>query len=123
MKLELILKDIQDLWTRENFFRIKKFTDASPIIGAGLQLFDITVPKKDAKFIVKHGLSFIPADVIHLFTDGDYNFAFLYSEFDRDNIYINAHGPVRIRFLAGKFQDTKSDVKSPPFVAPGGWPP
>ena len=120
--LDLILKDIEDIYSRENFFRLRKFIAQQVLFDGDFTLFDITIPAKDAKFKIKHGLTFIPADIIILSTEGDYNFYFRYQDFDRDNIYVTANGPVRVRFLAGKLKDqvkNANQVANPPFVAPG----
>lgn len=124
--IDLILKDIEDIYSRENFFRLRNFIAAQVIFDGDFKLFDITIPAKSAKFKVKHGLTFIPADIITLAIEGDYNFYFRYQDFDRDNMYITANGPVRVRFLAGKLKDqlkgannTQNQTQNPPFVAPG----
>lgn len=122
MTLDLILKDIQDEWTRENFFRLSKFIEAQPIFEGDFKLFDIVIPAKSQNFKVAHGLTFIPADIIPLSVTGDFNFYFKYQNFDREFMYLVANGPVRIRFLAGKLKDRQRSNASTqpfPFVAPG----
>ncbi len=121
MQLDLILKDIQDPYTRENFFRLRKFVDKQVIFDGDFKLFDITVPSKNQKFKVNHGLTFIPVDIISLSASGDLNYYFKYQDFDKEAMYIATDGPVRLRFLAGKLKDpTSSNLVSPfPFVAPG----
>lgn len=103
--LDLILKDIQDPYVRENFFRLRKFLSRQVIFDGDFKLFDITIPQEDANFKIKHGLTFIPADIIQLAVQGNYNFFFKYKNFDRENMYVSADGPVQIRFLAGKLKD------------------
>lgn len=122
MNIDLILKDIADLYSRENFFRLKNFINDQVLFDGNFKLFDITIPIKSSSFKVKHGLTFIPADVILLSIEGDFNFYFIFQKFDRENIYINTNGPVRIRFLAGKLKDPfKNTSQQAPFpiVAPG----
>lgn len=122
--LDLILKDIQDPYTRENFFRLRRFLSNQVIFDGDFKLFDVSIPQQDANFKVKHGLTFIPADLIPLAAEGNYNYFFKYQDFDRENIYINAKGPVRLRFLAGKLKDqlgntAREDSQGFPFVSPG----
>jgi hypothetical protein len=119
--IELILKDIQDLYVRENFFRLRNFLGDQVLFEGDFRLYDITIPKAEKRFRIKHGMSFIPADIINLAFQGNGNYYFHYQEFDRENMYVTALGPVRIRFLAGKLKDP---VRAPdgepfPFVAPG----
>jgi len=120
--IDLILKDIEDPYVRENFFRLSQFINRQIWFEGDFQLYDVTIPKEADSFKVRHGLTFIPADIIPLAVTGDYNFYFKYKDFDTENMYINASGPVRIRFLAGKLKDqikNKLSAKGLPFVAPG----
>lgn len=120
--IELILKDIEDPHVRENFFRISNFLNQQVWFEGDFKLYDITIPKENPNFKIRHGLTFIPADIIPLAAEGNYNFYFRYSQFDKENMYVNAEGPVRIRFLAGKLSDqirNKLSASSLPFVAPG----
>lgn len=122
--LDLILKDISDKYIRENFFRIRKFIANQVIFDGDFKLFDVTIPKADTNFPISHGLTFIPADIISLLTEGNFNYYFKYANFDKDNIYVNASGPVRIRFLAGKLGNqigsTGSVTTNPPPTIPPG---
>lgn len=122
--IDLILKDIEDPHIRENFFRLTRFLNSQIWFEGDFQLYDITIPDEYPAFKVRHGLSFIPTDIIPLASEGNYNYYFKYNDFDLENMYIAADGPVRIRFLAGKLKDQirnrlangRSDF---PFVAPG----
>lgn len=120
--IELILKDIEDPHVRENFFRLSQFINRQVWFEGDFQLYDVTIPGEYDSFKVRHGLTFIPADIIPLAVEGNYNFYFKYKDFDTENMYIHAEGAVRIRFLAGKLKDqirNKLTAKSLPFVAPG----
>lgn len=122
MKLDLILKDIEDEWVQENFFRLTNFFGNQPLLDGDFKLFDITIPAKSQNFKIKHGLTFIPADIIPLSITGDFNFYFKYQNFDREFMYVVTNGPVRIRFLAGKLKDpvkSQASAQPFPFVAPG----
>lgn len=122
--IDLILKDIEDPYTRENFFRLKSFLDRQVWFEGDFQLYDVSIPSKVSSFKIRHGLTFIPADIITLAAEGDYNFYFRYNDFDKENIYVYAQGPVRIRFLAGKLKDPirsrqQAGDSDYPLIAPG----
>lgn len=119
--IELILKDIEDPHVRENFFRLNRFLNEQIWFEGDFQLYDVTVPGEFDSFKVRHGLTFIPADIITLAVEGNYNFYFQYKDFDSENMYIHSEGPVRIRFLAGKLKNQIRNRLSAnlPFVAPG----
>lgn len=120
--VELILKDIEDPYVRENFFRLSNFLNQQVWFEGDFQLFDIVIPGAFENFKIKHGLTFIPADIITLAVEGNYNFFFKYTSFDTEYMYVQAEGATRIRFLAGKLKDpirNKLTAASLPFVAPG----
>lgn len=120
--LDLILKDIADVYSRENFFRLRKFFGEQPLFDGDFKFFDITIPSKNLNYVVPHGLTFTPADIIPLAASGNMNYYFKYQYFDKTNIVISANGPVRLRFLAGKLKDQiKNAASTAPFdfVAPG----
>lgn len=119
--IDLILKDIQDPHVRENFFRLTRFLNSQIIFEGDFDFYDVTITQANLSFKVKHGLTFIPQDIVMLSSQGDYNFYFRYQEFDRQYIYITASGPCKIRFLAGKLSNkTNFQVTEPyPIVPPG----
>jgi len=120
LDIDLIVKDIPDRYTRENFSRIKKYLDPQILLDGDFKLFEIDIPRANTDFKVIHGLSFIPADIILLHAEGDLNYYFNYQLFDRAYIHIVAKGPVRLRFLAGKILDNQPKVikERYPFVPP-----
>jgi hypothetical protein len=120
--IDLILKDIEDPYIRENFFRLTQFINRQVWFEGDFQLYDVTIPAHTKFFKVRHGLTFIPTDIIPLAVEGDYNFFFRYKDFDAENMYIFATGPVHVRFLAGKLSDqikNRFGATNLPFVAPG----
>ncbi len=103
--IDLVLKDIEDPYSRENFFRLKNFLNSQVLFEGDFKLFDVSIPTKSNLFKLAHGLSFIPVDVIALSASGNLNYFFRYQEFTKEFIYITTDGPVRLRFLAGKLRD------------------
>lgn len=101
-KLMLILKDISDVYIRDNFFRLQKFLEDQPVLNGGFTFFQVDIKQPSSNFAVAHGLKFVPTDIIFLAVDGNFNFYFKYQNFDKDNIYISAEGPCVLRFMAGK---------------------
>jgi hypothetical protein len=103
--IDLILKDIADRYVRENFFRLKRFIDDQVFFEGNFKFFELEIKSQNLNYEFKHGLKFIPYDIIIVGVEGDHNFYFKYQDFTRDSIYISADGPVRLRFLAGKLTD------------------
>jgi len=104
-QIDLIQKDVQDQYARENFTRIADFINEQILFQGQFKLFDVRIPSATENYIIGHGLDFIPVDIITLYVEGDFSWYFKYQATDRTNIYVSAAGPVRIRFLAGKLSD------------------
>lgn len=121
-RLNLILKDIDDIYVRENFKRLIDYLNDSVFFEGDFDFYEIDISQPAELLPIPHGLKFIPADIIFLNVTGDHNVFFNYENFDRDNIYVTAAGPCIIRFLAGRLSELgKGLIKNKyPFVAPSG---
>lgn len=120
MKIELLQKEIDDKFIRENFFRIKRFVEMLRILDGNWEFFEIDLPVAGSLIPIRHGLGFAPKDVILTSVKGDYGVYFNHEQFDSTNLYVTARGPCRIRFLAGNFTDAAYGASKTeyPFVAP-----
>lgn len=105
MKLDLLNKEIEDQYTRENFVRIKRELEAQQILNGFWRFFEVEFTSVGVKLPIKHNLSFIPQDIIILSKEGDHNLYFNYEDFDSSNLYITNTMPCRVRFLAGSYKD------------------
>jgi hypothetical protein len=118
---DLILKDVTDPIVRENFARIQEAFRQDPFAYNNFKFFEVDIASPSFAYAIPHGLSYVPRDILLLSADGDYNFYFRYDDTDRTNIYVAAHGPVRLRFLAGTIPQVgtrRLPESSLPFVAP-----
>lgn len=121
MNIDLILKDIDDIYTRENFKRLLTFINGFGMFDGNFKFFEVVVADAATDQAIKHGLSFIPLDIIFLSVLGDHNFFFNYQKFDREHIYVSCEGPCRLRFFAGRMSKISGvDQTIFPFVKPNG---
>ena len=120
LKLDLINKEIQDQYTRENFFRIKRELENQQILDGFWNFFEVEFLQAGTDLPIKHNLSFTPKDIIILAVEGDHNMYFRYEKFDSTNVYITVAGPCRVRFLAGAYNNKAygNSSREFPFVAP-----
>ncbi len=120
MKLDLLTKDIEDRFTQENFFRLKRELEAQQILDGFWKFFEVEFQEGGTLVPIKHYLSFVPKDIIFLSIEGNYNFYFNFAEFDKDNMYATPAGRCRVRFLAGAYKDKSygGATTEIPFVAP-----
>lgn len=103
MQADLALQNIDDPLIRENFYRLLKYFNLQPLMNADFKFFEVDLPKAGTLVSIKHGLNFIPKDIIVLSAIGDNNYYFKYQAFDKTNLYVTNLGPVRLRFLAGNY--------------------
>ena len=125
MKLDLLIKEIPEQNTRENFERIKREVEAQQILDGFWRFFEVEFPRGGTDIPIKHNLSFIPQDIIFLSVEGNYNFYFNYNLFNASNIYITTQGACRVRFLAGSYKNkayggSKKDFSFVPPQTGGG---
>lgn len=105
MNVDLILKDIEDVYSRENFRRLLSFFNLTDLLNGEFKFFEVEISQANTIFALPHGLKFIPQDIIFVSVDGDHNFYFRYQEFDKTNMYIFVQGPCKLRFFAGAYKD------------------
>lgn len=106
-ELELLLREIKDKWTRENFFRVLNYIDQEVILKGDWALHEIRFDAANTEFKLAHNRDFIPYDIIVLQVVGDRNVEFNHDKFDFKNINITVKGPCYVRFLAGRFRDKR----------------
>lgn len=106
MRINLFFHQVVDQYVRDNFYRLIQYFQTQPLLNCDFKFFDIDISvTAPTNFTLAHGMDFIPLDIIVLSAIGDQNFYFINQIFDKTNIYISVGGSVRIRFLAGKYQD------------------
>ena len=103
MNLDLKLQEIEDIYTRENLFRIKKFLDEKPFLRGEWSFYEITLASAVTNFKFKHNLGFQPKDIIQTSSIGSV-LTWNYSGFDREFVDITTTGPVTVRAFIGRFE-------------------
>lgn len=101
MSLNIQLERIQDPVVRESFQKLISILNANPFTTGDWKVYEGEFSAA-GQFPIKHNLSFIPDDCLLIHIEGNYNFYFRYDLFDRENIYVTAAGPCRVRFIAGR---------------------
>lgn len=104
-ELDLLIREIEDPHTQQNFIRLQRFLDTQVILQGRWRLHSVRFDKAVDNFKHPHQLGFIPYDVILLETIGNRNVEFNHNKFDRTNVDISVEGPCYIRFLVGRYED------------------
>jgi hypothetical protein len=103
--IDLILKDIEDQYVRENFSRLVRYIEAQAILAGNWKFYRIEVDSAVSEQKFKHNLTFVPKDIILLSIDGNKNVDFRFDLFTKENIVYSTQGPAVIRFLAGSYPE------------------
>jgi hypothetical protein len=102
----LLLKEIPDLYVRENFKRLKDFfRQESPLLG--FKHFELVFDAAVTNYKLRHGLGFVPKDVIQTSLTGAGVVTWNYSSFDKDSADLTVSGPCTVRFFLGTYNGNK----------------
>lgn len=104
MNLDLRLQEIEDVYSRENFFRIKKYLDKKPFLRGEWAFFELQFENAVTNQKVKHGLGYLPKDVIQTSSVGAGVLTWNYGAFDREFLDVTTTGPVTVRAFIGRFE-------------------
>ena len=102
---ELILKNVEDVIIRENFFRLQKFLNDFPLFKGSWKFFELTFDAAVTNKQILHGLGFIPLDVIQTSVRGAGTLTWDYDLFDRDYLVVTTTGACTIRAFVGAYRE------------------
>lgn len=100
-KLRLLIKEISDLYTRENFQRIVNLFDSERLTAADWKPFQVSTEIAVVAQPFKHNLPFTPNATLQASITGAGTLTWLYDQFDKDFIYFTATGPIVFRGYLG----------------------
>ena len=106
--LKFFLKELEDKFIRENFYRLDKFLREDALKKAEFSFFELVVLGTVVNKKFAHNLSFKPTDVILLsITKPDSaTVTWHYDKFDRESVEISTSGPCTIRAFLGRYSDS-----------------
>lgn len=107
-KVDLKYQEIEDKYSRENFFRLKNFFDAETFLKGEWEFFEIVIPGAFTNYRFKHNLGFQPKDVLVTSTIGVGTAVFNYELFDKLFLDITTTGAVTLRVFVGRFERTSN---------------
>ena len=103
----IILKEIEDTYIRENFRNMNDFLQKDAILNTQMQHINQSFTKNDT-FLISHTLKSIPKDVIQTSLTGTGSLVYNYSAFTSDKISIttsstDSSDPLVVRFFVGTY--------------------
>ncbi len=117
--IRLHLKQIEDRYLRENFERIQRLFQESPILDGDFKFYEFTIDEATEGYEFYHNLGFFPNDIIITKAIGD-TYEIDYEATSDEYIVINTSGPLYIRCFIGnmKGDEITGSGASAPYTAP-----
>lgn len=103
--IKLLVKEIRDIYVRQNFESINKFLLDLGIGSAKFQFIEITFTEAKTHFRLPHRRGFVPKDVIQTSLKGTGVVTWHYELFDREFLDLSASGPCVVRAFVGSYQE------------------
>ena len=103
--LELILKDVEDKYVRENFSRILDYDKKDSIRRPLWKFFEITFLSGGTNVKHEHNLGYSPSDIIVTATSNGEIVVFNYDLFDKTHFDLSPSGACTVRFFAGRYEE------------------
>lgn len=103
--IELILKDIEDPYVRENFTRLLDYFRKDALRIAGFKFFEITFPEGGTGIQYAHRLGYLPKDILVTATSDLENVVFKFDDFTKEFFVMDVSGACTVRFFAGTYRE------------------
>ena len=105
MNVDLILKDIKDFYTRENFRLVDEFLNEYPMLRGEWKFFEFVVTQAETNLRISHNLKFQPTDIIQTSSIGAGTLTFNYDKFNTETIDVTTTDAVTVRAFVGRYED------------------
>jgi hypothetical protein len=102
---DLILKDIEDEYIRQNFVRINDFFKAFPFFRGQFKFFDFSFDRAISNQKVSHALGFKPTDVIQTSVIGPGAITWDFENFDDKSLVLSTTGACKVRAFIGAYRE------------------
>lgn len=106
---DMSVKEIVDIYVRNNFKKLQDFFNSQP----GVELFqpiDFQVDSAVTEFTIKHGLGFIPVDILvtQLIASSGVKLTVHHGLNTKDDLVVSASGALKARLLVGRSKNVLS---------------
>jgi hypothetical protein len=104
-QIELILKDIDDQYVRENFTRLNEYIRKDSIRKPLWKFFEITFADGGTDIEYAHNLGYKPLDIIVTHCSSNENVVFNFDSFTSTHFVLSPSGACTVRFFAGRYEE------------------
>lgn len=102
--INLLISEVTDKWTKENFKRLQDFIRKEPIFRGDFSFYEFT--SMGAGTVLKpHGLSFTPKDVIQLSVSDGQTVIWNYDDFSATLVSFSTSGACTVRAYIGRHRE------------------
>lgn len=101
--LDLLLTEIQDEYSRENFRRIQIEHAANPLTKSRFRVVEVILTGALTNFKALHGLNFVPKDIILTRLTGAGQLTVNYDKTDSTSLDLTSTAACVARLLCGSF--------------------
>lgn len=102
---ELIVKNVEDRFIRENFVRLQRFLYDFPLFRGDWKFFEISFLGAVTNKAIPHGLDFVPTDIIQTRLVGPGTLTWDYDLFDRTKLVATTTGACSVRAFVGAYRE------------------
>lgn len=101
---QFYVEEIDDAYVRENFRHLQELIRADSLLTSQFQFYEFNFDSAVTDLDLKHGLQFIPLDVITTYVTPGITLTWSYDKFSRDTIRLTTSGACRIRAFIGAYR-------------------
>lgn len=102
--IALFTTEIADKWIRENFRRLKDLIRDDPFFRGRFKFFQITVDDIVTERQYRHGLGYVPKDVLTTSISGA-DIIWHYDQFTSTHVVFSTSGATTIRAYIGRYEE------------------
>jgi hypothetical protein len=104
VKLDIDIARVEDITTQNVLEKIKDSWDSQPFLMGSFKHYELSFTQAGT-FLVAHGLSFKPVDVIQTSLIGTGSLTWNYANFDSTNLSVTVTGSCTVRAFIGAYRD------------------
>lgn len=106
MKISLPIKDVSDGILRSVFLLLVNQLNRFTFLDAEWSFVEISFDAAVTDYKHKHGLAFVPKDVIQTSLVGSGGVTWSYAKFDSEYLYLTTTGACTVRAFVGRYKET-----------------
>lgn len=113
-QLDLRTDSIVDEATRDSMQGVEEYLQGQVILQGEWKFYELNFNSAVSNFKYAHGFKFVPTDIIVTSIQGDQRVLFNNENFNFKDLDISVSGPVKIRFFAGRYEDSRGNLTIDP---------